>query len=110
MVREKIAIQLSRSFNFKRIFEIPGRQAQSFDLEDTNKGIGSPIEEKQYKCEGSKPAVVETISSVSSEKAPLSRLSKEGEGGATTRSMDRQPSGTHYGSKRCEEVDSCFDV
>lgn len=101
MVREQSGIQLSRSFNFKRIFEIPGRQAQGLNSEETNCGIGNPIEEKQYKSEGATPAAIEPIGSVfdrSSEKGPISRLSKEGGGGTTPQSMDRQTSGTHSGS------------
>ncbi|KAI8565510.1 hypothetical protein RHMOL_Rhmol03G0264500 [Rhododendron molle] len=95
MVREQSGIQLSRSFNFKRIIEIPGRQAQGLNSEETNCGIGNPIEEKQYKSEGATPAAIEPIGSVfdrSSEKGPISRLSKEGGGGTTPQSMDRQTS------------------
>ncbi|KAL7168137.1 hypothetical protein ACSBR2_038558 [Camellia fascicularis] len=93
MVKEEQAVK-SRSFSFKRIFEIPGRQVHSLILDGTNGG--ETIEEKQLGSQGSKPTTLEPIGSLFNrtiDKSPSSASSKEvvaKEGSHLNK--DRQPS------------------
>ncbi|PSS01891.1 Rho guanine nucleotide exchange factor like [Actinidia chinensis var. chinensis] len=79
MVREEGEIKKSRSFRLKRMFEIPGRQAQSLIFEGTG---GEAVEDKQFRSQlSAKPTRLEPIGSVfniSGDKGPISRLSREG--------------------------------
>ncbi|KAI7987024.1 Rho guanine nucleotide exchange factor 8 [Camellia lanceoleosa] len=93
MVKEEQAVK-SRSFSFKRIFEIPGRQVHSLIFDGTNGG--ETVEEKQLGSQGSKPTTLEPIGSLfnrSIDKSPSSASSKEvvAKGGSHL-NKDRQPS------------------
>lgn len=93
MVREESGIQVSRSFQLKKMLEIPGRQVQSFLSEGKNGG--EAIDDKHFRSHGARVAPIEVIGSVfnpSGEKGPISRLSKEGGRGLSPRSKDEQPS------------------
>ncbi|CAL5339273.1 rop guanine nucleotide exchange factor 9-like [Camellia sinensis] len=75
------------------MLEVPERQAQSLIFEGTKNG--DDIEGKQFYSQGGKPSPVQSIGSTfspSSDKSPISRLSKEGAKGGGSQGKDRQPS------------------
>ncbi|CAL5360554.1 unnamed protein product [Camellia sinensis] len=101
MVKEEQAVK-SRSFSFKRIFEIPGRQVHSLIFDGTNGG--ETVEEKQLGSQGSKPTTLEPIGSLfnrSIDKSPSSASSKEvvAKGGSHL-NKDRQPSDMEFMKER----------
>ncbi|CAL5443037.1 unnamed protein product [Camellia sinensis] len=101
MVKEEQAVK-SRSFSFKRIFEIPGRQVHSLIFDGTNGG--ESVEEKQLGSQGSKPITLEPIGSLfnrSIDKSPSSASSKEvvAKGGSHL-NKDRQPSDMEFMKER----------
>ncbi|GMQ06514.1 hypothetical protein CsSME_00051069 [Camellia sinensis var. sinensis] len=101
MVKEEQAVK-SRSFSFKRIFEIPGRQVHSLIFDGTNGG--ESVEEKQLGSQGSKPTTLEPIGSLfnrSIDKSPSSASSKEvvAKGGSHL-NKDRQPSDMEFMKER----------
>ncbi|KAK9268635.1 hypothetical protein L1049_000392 [Liquidambar formosana] len=85
-------MQKLRSFHFKRMFEIPGRQAQSLILENENDGGGDDkVQTRSYGPPTARDGPLEPIGSAldrSSDKGPISRLSKDGTG-----SRARSPQG-----------------
>ncbi|KAI8020702.1 Rho guanine nucleotide exchange factor 8 [Camellia lanceoleosa] len=75
------------------MLEVPERQTQSLIFEGTKNG--DDIEGKQFYSQGGKPSPVQSIGSTfspSSDKSPISRLSKEGAKGGGSQGKDRQPS------------------
>ncbi|XP_059636183.1 rho guanine nucleotide exchange factor 8-like [Cornus florida] len=79
MVREEHSIQKFRSFHLKRMFEIPGRQAHSMILEGENGGDEKMLSRSQpAKAATLEPQQIGSVFSRSTDKAPISRLSREG--------------------------------
>ncbi|KAK3034336.1 hypothetical protein RJ639_032234 [Escallonia herrerae] len=82
MVREERIIQKSKSFQLKRMFELPGRQAHSMIHENGNDREATD-DKMQFRSEGARttPVDIQHIGSVlnrSGEKGPVLRLSKNG--------------------------------
>lgn len=92
------SIQKSKSFNFKKMFELPGRQIQSFILENGNdgEGVDDKVQSRSYvpRSTGVGERLLDTQyigSPLTRERGPVSRF--EGVGGRTQSPLDKQHSG-----------------
>ncbi|XP_041005776.1 rho guanine nucleotide exchange factor 8-like [Juglans microcarpa x Juglans regia] len=79
------SVQKSRSFNFKRMFEIPGRQVQSMIIENGQEGLEAAEEKVLSRCHetrflGSPLERHHIGSSVDRYMGPISRLDRSGAG------------------------------
>lgn len=72
------SMQKSRSFHFKKIFELPGRQVHSLIFDNGNEEEEEEGEEELKVTAPLEPQQIGSVHKPSIDKAPISRLSKEG--------------------------------